>query len=239
MAVTMTGTGVVYSDATTQTAGIQGPASGSNKGQLLAVNAYTTAGTFTWSRPTGATRVVVQVVGGGGGGAGYCESGGAGGYAEGTIDVTSVASVTVTVGGGGAKTTYYAAASDGGTSSFGAYCTATGGYGANRNASHTGGHGGVGGGASSSLSLTGGSGVGHHNSASHFTGGYGGNSFFGGSAGHDRNHTNQAVTWTTKQGSGAAGAGGPGSQTDAGGYPGYINIGGNGEVGAVMVYSFR
>ena len=98
----------------------------------------------TWTKPSWCKKVLVKVVGGGGGSAGYSESGGAGGYAEEIIDVTGVSSVSVTVGGGGGGVAYYNSAGDGGTSSFGSYCSASGGYGANRNLSHTDGHGGAG-----------------------------------------------------------------------------------------------
>ena len=52
--------------------------------------------------------------------------------------------VSVTIGGGGDGRNYHQGCGDGGTSSFGSYVSASGGYGANRNWGHSGGHGGIG-----------------------------------------------------------------------------------------------
>ncbi len=83
----------------------------------------------TWTKPAGITKVKVTVVGGGGGGGnsgadGGAGGGGAGGCAIEFIDVSGTSSETVTVGaaGSGAPTQ-----TNGGTSSFGAFCSATGG----------------------------------------------------------------------------------------------------------------
>jgi len=99
---------------------------------------FTSSGTFTV--PAGITKVKVTVVGGGGGGAmgrddGCCNfsagSGGGGGGAaiEVISGLTGGSTVSVTVGGGGAAVTYNYNGNAGGTSSFGAYCSATGGAG--------------------------------------------------------------------------------------------------------------
>ena len=98
---------------------------------IISVQDFTSSGTSTWSRPSGCTKVHVHVVGGGGGaysGAGGSNGspGGHGGSTEEVIDVSGVSSVTVTVGAGGASPEH-TAASAGGTSSFGSYCSATGG----------------------------------------------------------------------------------------------------------------
>ena len=112
---------------------------------------FTTVGTATWTKPTGCTKVKVTVIAGGGGSGGakavaggghpsssnHMVSGGAGGGGGTSIkllDVSSIASVTVTIGDGGnggtASTTGGAAqGTTGGTSSFGTYATATGGVG--------------------------------------------------------------------------------------------------------------
>lgn len=92
--------------------------------------------------PVNVTKVRVRMVGGGGGGAGVCGSigggggGGAGGYCEGVYDVTPGASIPITVGAGGAGgqgvpsgCTGSTNGQPGGQSSFGAYCSATGGAG--------------------------------------------------------------------------------------------------------------
>ena len=102
-----------------------------NNGGYKSMQVFTSSG--TWTRPSGITLVKVYVTGGGGGGGGtnnddMAGGGGAGATAIETIDVSNTSSVTVTVGGGGAG-----AANDqnsnvyGGTSSFGNFCSATGG----------------------------------------------------------------------------------------------------------------
>ena len=77
---------------------------------LSSVQVFTSSG--TWNRPSGIKKVKVIVTGGGGGGGGGGSSWnhGAGGDAGGTaiefIDVSSTASVSVTVGNGGAAGAY-------------------------------------------------------------------------------------------------------------------------------------
>lgn len=223
MAITLGSSGVTFSDGTTQTTKFD---TTNDLGSLLSISSYTSAGTFTWTKPAGCSKVTVRVVGGGGGAAGYCESGGAGGYSEKTIDVSAVSTVTVTVGGGGGAVGYYAAAGDGGTSSFGAYCSATGGYGANRNWSHTGGAGGAG--SAGDINLYGGTGTGHGNSMGHGALGRGGSSFYGGAPGNNR------AANTGKVGPGAPGCGGPGNRTNDG-----SPAGGTGTPGAVIVWEYK
>ena len=131
-------------------------------------------GSSTWNKPSGVRYVKVQVQGGGGGGSGHGESGGAGGYAEEIINVTSVSSVSITVGGGGGGTYYSGAGGNANGSSFGNYCSAAGGRGANRNNQHSGGLGGSGSGGN--LNVYGGGGGSHHQRS-----GTAGPSFWGGS----------------------------------------------------------
>jgi hypothetical protein len=200
-------------------------------GSLINVAQFKATG--TWTKPTGCTKVIVKVLGGGGGAAGYCESGGAGGYSEALVDVTGVSTVEVTVGAGGAGVGYYAAATGGGTSSFGSYCSATGGGGANSYSSHSGGQGGSGSGGQ--VNLQGGGGMGHVNSVGHW-GGRGGQGYFGGSGAMVRNHTNLGSGISNTVGHGSPGAGGPGQITNGGGYH---NVGGQGERGLVLVYAYK
>ena len=187
-----------------------------------AISVYTSSG--TWSKPSWCNRVRVQVVGGGGGAAGYSESGGGGGYAEEVID-NPASSVSVTIGGGGGSVQYYGLGGDGGTSSFGSYCSASGGRGANRNHAHSGGRGGVGSGGN--VNFNGGGGTGHTNSNASGSPAKGGSTYFGGGAGDRRDASN------AKNGNGSPGTGGPGSRGDTGwrGAPG--------ESGAVVVYQYE
>jgi hypothetical protein len=103
--------------------------------------------TGTWTNPGNITKVKVTVVGGGGAGGApgnTCGGGGGGGTAIEVIPFPSGTNVPVTVGAGSANTT-------GGTSSFGPYCSATGGA--------TGGNGALGGvGSGGQLNIAGGTG---------------------------------------------------------------------------------
>lgn len=217
MAVTLTSTGVQFSNSTENTTASR------NMGQLISINSYTSNGTFTWTKPANCTKILVQVQGAGGGGCSYCESGGAGGYAERLLDVTSISSVTVTVGAGGANTGYHSAAGVGGASSFGSYVSASGGYGANNHASHTGGYSGNGSGGD--LNVRGGSGTGHGNTGGREAVGTGGKSYFG--SGYKASHNINTSNWG-RTAPGAGGAGGA-MQSWAGSY------GGN---GIVIVYNY-
>lgn len=89
---------------------------------------YTDPGSYTWTVPAGITRIRVRVVGGGSGGRYDTHGGCAGGYAHGTFDVTPGDTYAVTVGKGSAASSNPSTpANDGGTSSFGALISATGG----------------------------------------------------------------------------------------------------------------
>jgi len=154
----------IYTNGTSLSFNVAGPKS---------IQTFNSSG--TWNRPTGIGKIWVMLVGGGGAASGHMESGGAGGYAERLIDVSSVTSVQVTIGDGSTSWTYYAgAAGGGGTSSFGSYITCTGGRGANTSHQHCGGLPGVGSGGD--LNTYGGGGTGHMAWAC----GKGGSSYFGG-----------------------------------------------------------
>ncbi len=153
----------------------------------------------TWTKPAGCRKIRVRVIGGGGGGGANGGTdggggGGGGGYAEEWIDVSGVSTVAVTVGAGGAGGTGTGAGATGDSSSFGAYCSATGGAGGAGGSAGTGGAGGVGTGGDLNIggqAGDGGSAVGAHGGSSALggggarqagpTGGYGGGA--GGSGG--------------------------------------------------------
>lgn len=207
---------------------------------------YTTAGTYTWTVPTGVTAVVVTVQGGGGGSGGgstYWQTAGSGGGAGGVASayitgLTPGNTVSVVVGAGGA------ANSTGGTSSFGAYITCTGGAGGVtvNNSSNYSQIGGTGGTATISLgtnivAITGG------------TGGYAYRYFYGennqaigsGSGGNPTGSTIPAYQY----GSGGAATNGNNYYTVVGAYSGvgwgsgagggYLTGGGAGQAGAVLI----
>ena len=96
MALTIGSGGIVTQSGTVATAQ-------TDYGSLISITSFTSSGTYYV--PNNCTTVLVQIVGGGGGSAGYCESGGAGGFAEGVFSVSPGAAISVTVGGGGAATT--------------------------------------------------------------------------------------------------------------------------------------
>ena len=215
MAVTLGSSGITYADSSAQTSAY------TDKGMPISITQYTSGGTYTV--PSNCTTILVQVVGGGGGSAGYCEAGGAGGFAEGYFSVSPNASYAVTIGGGGGGVGYYAGAGRGGTTSFSSLISASGGYGANNNQSHGGGHGG--GGSGGQINLDGGTGTGHGNSAGHGQPSGGGPSFFGGPGSQTRD--------TTPSSYGPAfGSGATGGRTNDGG----SGTGGCG--GTCVVYAY-
>ena len=107
-------------------------------GRALDVQVFGTAGTFTYTPPTGTTYIEVEVVGGGGSGGSTTATGasqvaagsggGAGGYARKKI-TSSFSGATITVGGGGSTPSVGASGNNGGASSFGSAITASGGIG--------------------------------------------------------------------------------------------------------------
>jgi hypothetical protein len=177
-------------------------------------------GTYTWSKGSGTTVIKVQVVGGGGGASGYQETGGAGGYAEGWFDATSMGNQSVTVGNGGGGTGYSGCGGRGGSSSFGGYVSANGGYAANCNGQHTGGQ--PGHGTGGNLRMFGGGGIGHD--GGNPSSGIGGSSHFGSAYG--TGHGRVSGGWHHA----APGAGGS-QYTYGNGY--------QGTTGAVIVYEYK
>jgi len=187
---------------------------------LQGMSVYTSS--TTWTKPAGVRFVKVLVTASGGGGSGHGESGGAGGHAQEIINVTNVSSVSVTVGGEGGGTYYSGAGGNANSASFGNYCSASGGRGANRNNQHSGGVGGNGSGGN--INVYGGGGRPHHTYSS-----CGGDSFWGGPvpAGHPQGGQ---FSWNHRSHA-AYGAGGSG---------GYFhgNRGANGRRGCVVIYNY-
>ena len=178
----------------------------------------------TWSRPSGVASIKVMVLGAGGGGSGYCESGGAGGCSQRVIDVTNTSSVSVTVGSPGGGTNYSGCGGNGNSSSFGSFCSASGGYGANCRQSRAGGIGGNGSGGN--LNVYGGGGNGHgsnHSYGNHTAG----SSYLGGTQPSSHNQSNYSHR---HQSHCAWGAGGNGSRNS--------NRGARGREGVVVVYEY-
>lgn len=180
----------------------------------------------TWSKPTGAKTVLIEMWGGGGGGGGSSGSfsgggGGGGHYISQTIDASQISSsVYITVGAGGTGGTGNGGV--GGNSSFGSYITAYGG-GSGQSGAGGAGSGGGGGGlaAAGSAGNSSGAGYGTANPISVATKGAngsggddsgtagGGDSYYGGAGGSGR--SNNAI----KPGGNSiwGGAGGAGGNT--------------------------
>lgn len=186
------------------------PGSTSN-GEFRSVQIFTTVGANTYTPPFGLKRVKVTVVGGGGGGGGTntttntsASGGGGGGAAIKYIEAASLGvTETVTVGApgtGGSNSGGNGGA--GGTSSFGAHCSATGGGGGTGSTTTTpspqGGAGGVG--SSGTLNYAGSPGLGADAAVS----GAGGASILSGGGRPVINTNSTAMTANT--GGGAAGS---------------------------------
>jgi hypothetical protein len=181
---------------------------------IPSMQVFTSTGTSTFTIPASVTKVKVTVVGGGGGGRTASNSTGQGGGGSGGAAIkvitglTPGGTVTVTVGAGGA------ANATGDTSSFGAYCSATGGL---SPASSSGPPGGAGGTATGGdINFTGGAGCGGNGVSGTVAGsaGNGGSSIFGGAglgAGSSNAVNTAGAGATGTGGGGGGGCGGPGT----------------------------
>lgn len=209
----------------------------------FAVNTQLITATGTYTPTTGTLYAIVEEAGGGGGGGGVAATGasqfaGAGGgsgaeYAFGVFSAATIgASQSVTIGTGGAGGTAGAnTGTNGGTTSFGALMTATGGFGGGGGSAQTtgstvlgpsGGSGGTGGlfrcpgggGGFASVSI----------SSNIINGGQGGSSRFSGGAGCTLNTAGFAATGYGGGGSGASRTGGGAAAAGGAGSPGIVIV---------------
>jgi hypothetical protein len=209
-------------------------------GRLLSMNVFTTetgqaytrnqsGGSYTWTRPSGCNNVMVYATGGGGGA--RCNSNsyrgaGGGGGATSIKYITNItdATVAVTVGGGGNEAYNGGRGATGGTSSFGAYCSATGGEGGQTDSPY---EGGIGGSATGGdINVPGGGGEMSHDSNRE---GGGGMSFWH-KAGSNHHYTDSSRWWIMNGRWGSGGGYGYYSQNDSS-----YNRGGG---GVVIVYNY-
>jgi|5B_taG_2_1085324.scaffolds.fasta_scaffold49161_1 hypothetical protein len=195
------------------------PEWGDAGGGLQSVQTFTTAGTHTYTKPSGISKIRVYITAGGGAGggnvnSGYNYQGGQGGAAGGTaiklLDASSITTVTVTVGTGGAGVNA-GGGSNGATSSFGSHCSASGGDGGDRPGSFGGTqNGGVGSGGD--LNLKGSAGAGAFESlGGAVISSCGGSSYWGGAG---------AGQWSANGEAGQFGSGGGGASSQQQDKPG-------------------
>jgi hypothetical protein len=212
-------------------------------GRLLAVQTFTSSGTYT---PTlRSTRCLVKAVSGGGGGGGIPPTaagqvsvgagGGAGGYVE--MFIQGAIATAVTVGGIGPGGNVSGAGGSGGTTALAGYFSITGGSGGGVGTAGATAFSGAGAGGAPTggtiLNLTGASG--NHAiasfSASIVQGGIGGSSYFSGGA------SGAIAGGGASAGNGATGFGAGGGGASAIGATGGA-IGGSGSPGIVIIYDY-
>lgn len=188
----------------------------------------------TWTKPPGLKYIIVEMVGGGGGGGGcYNYGGGAGaasGYCKKIIAASSLNSTeSVLIGLGGSGGSPQNPGLDGGTSSFGSYCSATGGQGGEAQTSFIfssdGSSGGIGIGGDINLSGQGTGGV----TGSAEPRYCGGSSVFGGGALANGSYSGGDGFNATSYGAGGSGASG---------YNATNKTGGNGSSGIVIITEY-
>jgi hypothetical protein len=179
---------------------------------LNSVQVFTSSG--TWTRPSGITKVIMEVQGAGGSGCAHVNynNGAAGGYAKKLLDVSSISTSTITTGAGGA-----AVAANGGVGNDGGLSSWADGT------NTVTGNGGPGGSISAGIAVAGGTGVG---GSINIQGGYGGSSSYGAGA--------------SMFGFGRFGSGKDGVGYGSGGSQGYTSYAsGAGTGGIVIVWEYK
>jgi len=205
---------------------------------LKSMQVFTASG--TWTRPTGIRKVLVEVIGGGGGGGStqatadqFGAGGGGGGFAMRLLDVSAIATSTITIGplgGGGAAGSNNGAA--GGNSSWAdGTNTLTGNGGAGGAFAAGGAFGGAGGtGTGGSVNIAGGAGgPGQSPTATNAIGPNNG--------GTSQRSAGTAATTANQVGLAATGYGGGGS--GASNIAATARAGGNGSAGIIIVYEYE
>lgn len=138
MPITVSGTQITFNDATVQTTAFTGGGGAIQYSLATRATAYNSNGTplvfnstgnFTWTCPSGVTRVRVTVIAGGCGINNFGGYNGAGGIGIGVYTVTPGTAYSVLVGAAAAGVTGLGGVGAGGTSSFGSLISATGGSG--------------------------------------------------------------------------------------------------------------
>lgn len=206
---------------------------------------FTSSG--TWSKPDGCKAVRVRVLGGGGAGGGapttgagessMGRGGAGGGYSEKWIDAADLLDTeTVTVGAGGTAVSG-GTGGNGGSSSFGAHCSATGGNGGTTSTSTAtlawGGNSGVGTGSGGDINLTGSPGGGGFTSNTPTSQARGGTGGAGAVLGAEREAADSSVTNGVAGRPGSGGSGGANNDSEA-----VTRSGGAGGAGRVIVETF-
>ena len=137
------------------------------------------------------------------------------------MDATNISSVSVTIGNPGGGTNYSGCGGNGNTSSFGSYCSASGGYGANCRQQHAGGIGGNGSGGNHNAYGGGGSGYGDWSTYGNHAAGV---SYYGGSQPSSHNQSNYSHRHQSHAAWGAGGKGAGDSSRGARGRDGVVIV---------------
>ena len=216
--------------------GATAPEWGNAGGGMIAMQVFTSSGTYTKNANT--TKIKVTVTGAGGGGGSGSQNynslggGGAGGTSIKFITTGIGSTETVTVGTGGTNGGAGASNSGGagGTSSFGSHCSATGGYGGESGENPANYTSGVG--SNGDINIGGGDSQGYQGgdiSTDHAGGSLGGSSFWGG--GGQAGNSSGTTAGSNGEAYGSGGGSGDGNTSSFG-------AGGSGKAGIVVIEEY-